>query len=280
MILLFRHHGNSMNWKSVCDAKLLPYILSQGTNKSSRFPLILAAIAASLCIIATAGPAFEKLAKPVYREQSRLVILMDLSQSMDASDIKPTRMERAKLKLLDILKMRKAGQTALVVYAADAFTVTPLTDDSNTIANLVPTLETSLMPSQGSHAYAAINKSLQLLQQASAASGDVLLITDDITDRDLQSINNLSSKGYRLSVLGVGTKDGSPVSLNGGFLQDSNGAIIIPKLNPEKRQQAALSGGGLYASIQADDADINKLNSLFSSRNVKKTMMEASILWN
>ncbi|MES0328138.1 MAG: VWA domain-containing protein [Gammaproteobacteria bacterium] len=270
LILLFRHHGNSMNWKSICDAKLLPYILSQSSNKSSRFPLILAAIAASLCIIATAGPAFEKLPKPVYREQSRLVILMDLSQSMDASDIKPTRMERAKLKLLDILKMRKAGQTALVVYAADAFTVTPLTDDSNTIANLVPTLETSLMPSQGSHAYTAINKSLQLLQQASAASGDVLLITDDITDRDLQSINNLSSKGYRLSVLGVGTKDGSPVSLNGGFLQDSNGAIVIAKLNPEKLQQAALSGGGLYASIQADDADINKLNSLFSSRNVKK----------
>lgn len=270
LILLFRHHGNSTNWKSVCDAKLLPYILSQGTSKSSRFPLILAAIAASLCIIATAGPAFEKLAKPVYREQSRLVILMDLSQSMDASDIKPTRMERAKLKLLDILKMRKAGQTALVVYAADAFAVTPLTDDSNTIANLVPTLETSLMPSQGSHAYAAINKSLQLFQQASAASGDVLLITDDITDRDLQAINNLSSKGYRLSVLGVGTKDGSPVSLNGGFLQDSNGAIVIAKLEPKKLQQAALSGGGLYASIQADDADINKLNSLFSTRNVKK----------
>ncbi|MCK4705658.1 MAG: hypothetical protein KAT90_09270, partial [Gammaproteobacteria bacterium] len=98
LILLYRHHGNSMNWKNVCDAKLLPYILSQSSNKSSRFPLILAAIAASLCIIATAGPAFEKLAKPVYREQSRLVILMDLSQSMDASDIKPTRMERAKLK--------------------------------------------------------------------------------------------------------------------------------------------------------------------------------------
>ena len=92
LILLYRHHGNSGNWTTVCDAKLLPYILSQGKNKSSRFPLLLPALAASLCIIAAAGPAFEKLAKPVYREQSMLVILLDLSQSMDASDIKPAEL--------------------------------------------------------------------------------------------------------------------------------------------------------------------------------------------
>lgn len=276
LFMLYRHHGTSMNWKNVCDAKLLPYILSQSSNKSSRFPLLLAAIAASLCIVAAAGPAFEKLPKPVYREQSTLVILMDLSQSMDASDIKPSRMERAKLKLLDILKTRKAGQTALIVYAADAFTVTPLSDDTNTIANLVPTLETTLMPSQGSHAYTAINQSIKLLKQAGSGSGDVLLITDDITDRDLQSISNLTSKGYRLSVLGIGTEDGGPVSLNGGFLQDNSGAIVIAKLDPKKLQHAALSGGGLYASIQADDSDINRLNALFSSRKVKQDNEEST----
>ncbi|MDH3343513.1 MAG: tetratricopeptide repeat protein, partial [Gammaproteobacteria bacterium] len=164
----------------------------------------------------------------------------------------------------------------LIVYAADAFTVTPLSDDTNTIANLVPTLETALMPSQGSNAYTAIDQSLKLLQQAGSGSGDVLLITDDITDRDLQSINNLTSKGYRLSVLGVGTEDGGPVSLNGGFLQDSSGAIVIAKLDPKKLQHAALSGGGLYASIQSDDSDINKLNTLFSSRKVKQDNDEAT----
>ena len=276
LIMLYRHHGTSINWKSVCDARLLPYILSQSSNKSSRFPLLLAAIAASLCIVAAAGPAFEKLPKPVYREQSTLVILMDLSQSMDASDIKPSRMERAKLKLLDILKTRKAGQTALIVYAADAFTVTPLSDDTNTIANLVPTLETALMPSQGSNAYTAIDQSIKLLMQAGSGSGDVLLITDDITNRDLQSISSLTSKGYRLSVLGVGTEDGGPVSLNGGFLQDNSGAIVIAKLDPKKLQHAALSGGGLYASIQSDDSDINKLNALFSSRKVKQDNEETT----
>ena len=270
LVILYRRQSISANWKNVCDAKLLPYILTQGSKKSNRFPLLLAALAASLCIIAAAGPAFEKLPKPVFREQSTLVILMDLSQSMDAGDIKPTRMERAKLKLLDILKLRKAGQTALIVYAADAFTVTPLTDDSNTIASLVPTLETGLMPSQGSNAYTAIEHSMELLKQAGAASGDVLLITDDITDRDLESIKRLTVSGHRLSVLGVGTEAGGPISLNGGFLQDSSGAIIIPKLNPGKLQQAALTGGGLYASIQSGDSDIKKLMALFSSKKVNQ----------
>ncbi len=268
LLVLYRYRGNSAIWKTVCDAKLLPYILSQSHHKSSRWPLLFAALAAGLAIIAAAGPAFEKLPQPVYREQSSLVILLDLSQSMDAGDVKPSRIERAKLKLLDILDARKAGQTALIVYAADAFTVTPLTDDSNTIANLVPTLETALMPSQGSHAYTAIEKALQLLKQAGAGSGDVLLITDDINERDRQAIETLSAQGYRLSVMGVGTEAGSPVSLRGGFLQDSTGAIVIPKLDQRKLQQAALEGGGLYVQLQTRDADINTLNKLFTSKNI------------
>lgn len=268
--ILYRHHGNSMNWKSVCDDRLLPYIiLHQRRHSRRRWPFFLAALAASLCIIAAAGPALEKLPQPVYREQSTLVILLDLSQSMDAGDLKPSRIERAKLKLLDILNSRRAGQTALIVYAADAFTVTPLTDDTHTISSLVPTLETGLMPATGSHAYTAIDRALALLQQASAASGDVLLITDEVTERDFQAVENLRLQGHRLSILGVGTEAGAPISLSGGFLQDRSGAIIIPKLDPDNLQRAALSGGGLYVSIQTNDADISTLNKLFSSRKVK-----------
>lgn len=270
LLILYRRQSNNTNWKTICDSQLLPYILDKKIKKTNHIGLFFAGLTASLCIIAAAGPAFEKLPKPVYREHSTLIILIDLSQSMDATDIKPTRLERAKLKLLDILKTRKAGQTALIVYASDAFTVTPLTDDTNTIANLAPTLETGLMPSQGSHAYTAIDKALQLLQQTSTGSGDILLMTDDITDRDLSSIKNLVASGHRLSILGIGTESGGPISLRGGFLQDNHGAIIIPKLNIKKLQQAALSGGGLYATIQAGDSDIDRLNKLFSSRKIKQ----------
>ena len=264
LILMLRRHKSSMSWKSVCDAKLLPYILTQVTTKASRLPLLLVLIAASLAIVAAAGPVFEKLPQPVFREQSALVILLDLSQSMDATDIKPTRLQRARLKLLDILKARKGGQTALVVYAADAFVVTPLTDDSNTIANLVHTLETGLMPSQGSHAFRAIEKSLDLFKQSGTKRGEVLLLTDGVSDRDIKAIELLSAQGHRLSILGIGTTEGSPIPMDGGFLQDSNGAIVLPKLRPIELQQAALKGGGLYINMQADDSDIERLNTLFT----------------
>jgi len=261
----------------VCDTHLLPYILTKATGKSSRFPLFLVVIAASLCIIAAAGPVLKKLPQPVFREQSALVIAMDLSQSMDATDLRPSRLERAKLKLLDILKARKGGQTALIVYASSAFVVTPLTDDTNTIANLVPTLKTDLMPAQGSHAYTAINKAGELLQQAGATHGDTLLITDGLSTKDNEAIKALSTQGHRLSILGVGTTEGGPVPLSGGFLKDAEGAIVVPKLRPQQLQQAALKGGGMFVGLQADDSDIERLQKLFTSSRIKSESEEPTL---
>ena len=277
ILLMVRRHGSSMSWKAVCDAQLLPYILTKTTGKTSRFPLILVAVATSLCIIAAAGPVFKKLPQPVFREQSALVVIMDLSQSMDAIDLRPSRIERAKLKLLDILKSRKGGQTALIVYAANAFVVTPLTDDTNTIASLVPTLKTGLMPTQGSRAHIAIDKAAELLQQAGANNGDALLITDGLSSKDYEAINAFSAQGHRLSILGIGTTEGGPVPLNGGFLQDANGAIVIPKLNLQQLRQAALKGGGMYVSLQADDSDINRLDKLFTSNKIKSESMTPTL---
>ncbi|MDH5621258.1 MAG: VWA domain-containing protein, partial [Gammaproteobacteria bacterium] len=103
---------------------------------------------------------------------------LDLSRSMDAEDIAPSRLRRAKLKILDMLERRDSGQTALVVYTANAFTVTPLTTDTDTIASLVNSLSTDIMPSRGSYPEVAIAKGRQLLDQANAGFGEVLLITD------------------------------------------------------------------------------------------------------
>jgi len=265
LVFSYNKTQSRKNWQSVIDPKLQPYVLRKSSNKQRRYPLLLAFIAASLCITALAGPVYKQLPQPVYREQSSLVVLLDLSQSMNAADIKPSRLSRAKLELLDILKTRKTGQTALIVYAADAFIVTPLTDDNATIANLVPSLETDMMPAQGSNFSSALAKTVSLFSQAGIIKGDILAITDDIRENDKHAIEKITSQGHRLSIFGIGTTEGGPVPLDGGFLLDNNGAIVIPKLNPAKLQNYALSGGGLYTSLQADDSDINKLSRLFQS---------------
>ncbi|VAW51372.1 Aerotolerance protein BatB / Aerotolerance protein BatC [hydrothermal vent metagenome] len=270
LFLLYKITLNNKNWSGVVDPQLIPFVLSKTIAKQRRYPLLLIFIAGSLCITALAGPVYKKLAQPVYREQSSLVVLLDLSQSMNASDIKPSRLSRAKLKLLDLLKTRKTGQTALIVYAADAFVVTPLTDDNATIANMVPSLETDMMPAQGSNLASALAKTFSLLTQAGVVSGNILVITDDIHQRDKKAIKKVFSQGHRLSIFGIGTIEGAPIPLGGAFLKNSSGAIVIPKLQPTKLQRDALNGGGLYVSLQTDDSDIDKLAALFQSSNLSK----------
>jgi len=279
LFLLFslKRTGDSKNWRSVVDSKLLPFVLSTSSGKQRRYPLLLVLIAGSLCITALAGPVYKKLPQPVYREQSSLVVLLDLSQSMNATDVKPSRLARAKLELLDILKTRKTGQTALVVYAADAFVVTPLTDDNATIANLVPSLETDMMPAQGSNFTAALAEATRLFSQSSIINGNILAITDDIHERDLAAIKKTFSQGHRVSIFGIGTREGAPVPVGGGFLHDKEGAIVVPRLYPDKLQQYALSGGGLYTGLQAGDRDINKLAKLFESSTVDRSLSKAEM---
>ena len=269
IVLYLTSKATSRSWKAVCDKDLLPYILTAGGKKSGMLPMLLVLFATSISIVALAGPVLKQLPQPVFREESALVVALDLSQSMHATDIKPSRIERAKLKVHDLISTRKGGQTALIVYAATAFTVTPLTDDDNTIANLVPSLEPELMPAQGSNMSAALKLATELLQQSGIARGDVLVVTDGISNRDLDAIDELSDSGHRLSILGVGTTEGSPIPLSGGFLTDSSGAIVIPRLEPYPLQQAALKGGGLFVTLQADDSDIESLAELFASKRVK-----------
>ena len=272
LFLFSRRRSRTGSWRTVCDAQLLPFILQGREVKASPWPLLLTALAGLLAIIALSGPVCEQREQPVFRDQSALVIALDLSRSMDATDIKPSRLVRARLKLIDILKQRQEGQTALIVYAAQAFTVSPLTDDTDTIISLVGSLDSNMMPQQGSNTSTAIARAAQLLQQAGVPKGDILLISDGIDDNNLQaSLKEIKAHQHRLSVLAVGTLAGAPIALrDGGFLNDSSGAIVIPKLNEAPLQQLAQQGNGRYQSITADDSDIDYLLDIVSAEGESK----------
>ena len=176
---------NQRGWAGVIDAALLPHVLISKEIQSRKWPKILIGLLALLAIMASAGPVWEQLPQPVFRNDSALVIALDLSRSMDAADLKPSRLIRARFKIVDLLKQRKEGQTALLVFAADAYTVTPLTDDGDTILSQLKALTTDLMPQQGSRADRAMLKASDLLKQAGSTKGDILLITDGLkSDRD------------------------------------------------------------------------------------------------
>jgi Ca-activated chloride channel family protein len=197
----------------------------------------------------------------VFRSEQAIVIALDLSRSMDAQDLSPNRLTRARLKILDILKARQSGQTALVVYSSNAFTVTPLTTDADTVAALVNSLSTDIMPSRGSFPVAAITKAQQLLEQAGVEFGEVLLITDGGTSPAAErAAADLQSAGFTLSVLGVGTLQGAPIPrAGGGFVTDRSGNIVVPRLEQTALRSLAAAGGGRFATLTADNSDIETL---------------------
>jgi len=249
------------SWQKIVAPELAPYVLSRRQMRGASRRWWLAMLGGVLAVVALAGPSWERVEQPVFRSEQAIVVALDLSRSMDAQDVSPSRLLRAKLKILDILERRSSGQTALIVYSANAFTVTPLTSDADTVASLVNSLDTEIMPSRGSYPLAAIEKGRQLLEQAGVVYGEVLLITDGgISSAALDAADELKEAGYTLSVLGVGTLDGAPIPrAGGGFVTDRGGEIVVPKLDPSGLKRLADAGGGRYSAMTADDDDLERL---------------------
>jgi Ca-activated chloride channel homolog len=252
-------------WQQVCDPELIPHIVTVAASQQRRRHLIPYFVGGLLAITALAGPTLERQPQPVFREQAGLVILLDLSRSMSAVDLAPSRLDRARFKIKDLLSARAGGQTGLVVFAAQPFTVAPLTDDSRTIDAQLAILTPDLMPAQGSDIPAALKHARGLLKQAGYLHGDMLLVTDGIEMKDLARARAaLVKSGMRLSVLGVGTAAGAPVpDVGGGFISDSQGGIVISKLESNELTQLAQGTGGIFVPIATTNTDIDALLALF-----------------
>lgn len=265
-VAMWRVNSVATAWDKAIDESLLPFLLDRSENISQRTPLILLFAAWLLSIFALAGPVWEQLPQPVQKRGDALVIVLDLSLSMFAHDHTPNRLDLAKRKLRDILELRQEGETALVVYAGDAHTVTPLTDDVVTIAALVPSLSPNIMPLFGSNPIAAIELAKGLLQDTEATRGKILLMTDGISgfDEELLITEQFADNDYQLLVMGIGTEEGAAIRTNdGNFLTDDAGAQIIPTLNKNVLQSLANRVNGRYHDIQLADSDLAYLLSGF-----------------
>ncbi len=264
---LWRVNSVVTAWDRAIDKALLPYLLDRSKNASQRTPLLLLLAAWLLSTFALAGPVWEQLPQPVQKREDALVIVLDLSLSMFAADHVPNRLDLAKRKLRDILTLRAEGQTALVVYAGDAHTVTPLTDDVVTIAALVPSLSPNIMPLFGSNPMSGIDLAIGLLSDTGTTNGKILLMTDGISgfDQELLISQQLEPTNFTLLVMGIGTEEGAPIRTNdGSLLTDESGAMVIPTLNRNVLQSLANRVGGRYHDIQLADSDLEYLLTEFA----------------
>jgi Ca-activated chloride channel family protein len=262
----YRHGSSSTaHWTKVCDRELLPYLLEKSSGKNSAFTFWLGSFMAFAAIFALAAPTWQRLPAPAFRNNSALVIALNLSESMNAEDVKPSRLIRARYKIADLLAQRKDGQTALLVYSGAAFTVTPLTNDIETIHSQLEALTTDIMPSSGNNPVIGLEKAVELLKQTGSAQGHILLITDSAESS--QTVPFAKKLGaFQLSILGVGTNEGAPIALpEGGFAKDESGQILVPKLQIAELSELAATGNGRFQIMTADDSDVKNLLRTFDT---------------
>ena len=252
--------GALQSWRKIVDSELLEFLtVGEGKGQSSRRWLVLFAVAWIIASLAVAGPSFREKPSGLFKQVQATVVVFDLSRSMLATDLTPNRLEQARYKLIDLLDTAQEGQFGLVAYAGEPFLVSPLTDDTSTVTNLVTALSPDIMPARGSDPVAALQMAADLIHEVGPA-GSVLLIADGASEQAISKAAELSEQGIRVSVLGVGTLDGAPIPVgDAGVLRDGSGSIVVPALQETQLERLAALGGGDYTRLTPDNTDLETL---------------------
>ncbi|KOO15588.1 hypothetical protein AKJ18_05415, partial [Vibrio xuii] len=245
----------------------LAKVMGVQAKKSHSGWLSIMALSGLIAIVALAGPSFKTQELPSYANSSARVLVMDMSMSMYANDIKPNRLTQARYKAIDLLENWKEGSTGLVAYAGDAYQISPMTSDSQTITNLLPNLSPELMPYPGADASKGIELAINMMTNTGLATGDIVLITDDIDDTERSAIETLlKGTDWRLSILGVGTRSGAPIQLNDGTLMThTNGQPVVAKSNFDNMRALASTLNGQFIPVQVTNSDVERITQITSA---------------
>lgn len=268
---LWHRERQSGRWQLLLPAAFHQALLKGGSGRSSKLPWLALGLAWLLAVLALLGPSWQRVEQSNQKPADPLVVLLELTPQMLATDGRPNRLEQARRKLLDLLEARRDAQTAIIVYAGSAHSLVPLSDDLATSRNLLEALKPSLMPEPGRRADLAVARALQLLDQAQLGQGRLLLITSALSEEERSGIQQaLQKRSVPLLILGVGSREGAPVAQeDGSFLKDSRGAILIPRLDARGLQETAENHGGRYASMRLDDEDLRRLGLLDSPQTMR-----------
>jgi len=244
-------------WGSIIAPHLLDH-LTIGEKDRPRFrPIHLVVGALALGGVSTAGPAWEKEPPPFAEDKAPMVVALDLSRTMDAVDVPPTRLERAKQKVRDLAALRSGSRTGLVVYAGTAHLVLPPTEDPALLEIFLAALDTSLMPMAGKNAAEALAVADRLLAVESAP-GTVLFITDGFDVKKLRTFSAHSEQTpHQVLALAAGTSQGGPIrDKNGRMATDGHGRLIQARFDRESFARFSAEAAVPSASLTLDETDV------------------------
>ena len=249
--------------------KLSKYL---GTSHGSLIPkLILRSAFLSLIIISLMGPSFGSDSKEIKSVGKDIMIAVDLSQSMNAVDVQPSRLEKIKYELNNIIKEFSSDRIGLIIFSSEAFIQCPLTYDQSALNLFIETLSTRLVPRTGTDFAPALNLALDKLNTEESTIESkakiIILISDgeDFGDETSNVRSKIRERGIKLFTLGVGTTQGSKIPTNKGFKKDNSGNDVVTKLNRRSLKELAARTGGKYFEINQRQNDVSRLINTINS---------------
>jgi Ca-activated chloride channel family protein len=242
-------------WHRHVDAELLEHLAGTAQASSARLAIGIAAAVLVLTVCALAGPVWRAQAAAPQRDPGARIVVLDLSPSMDAIDVAPSRLRRARDATAALLRGAAGAKVGVVVFGGDAFSVAPLTYDAATLVHLLAGVSTTTVPRAGSRPDLGLEMARALLNQAGAGRGDVILVGDSGGDaRTLEAARALARGGFPVSVLAVGTAQGGPIPVaTGAFARNESGDIRIATAELAALEHVAQAGGGRFEVLRAPD---------------------------
>ena len=265
LLLTARVSKRNERIRQYADSHLLPHLLGRSevsaTTQWQRYARW--ALMWILLVLAMAGPRWDFTDVQLFRPGTNLVVLFDISRSMDVADVQPTRVARAQQELADLLDRNRGIRIGVIGFASIAHVVAPVTEDMNSIRRVLPALDSRLVQLQGSRLVNAFERAAELIAGQPAESvNSLLIITDgDFDEPDLAPrLQAFAAAGVRVHVLGIGTPEGDAVpDRNDIWIRDNSGQVVVSSLNEPLLKLMAEAGGGIYQRADYRQQDTRRI---------------------
>lgn len=252
--------------KSIGDKNLVKRLMPENSTFKQIYKFILLMLALLLFIIGAANPQIGSKMEEIKRQGVEVIVALDISNSMLASDVKPSRLELAKLSITRLIDNLADDRIGLVLFAGDAFLQLPLTTDYSAAKLMLSTVNPGLIEMQGTAIGRALELSLKSFSEDETRNKAIIMITDGENHEDdaLSAAKDAEDAGVVIHTIGMGSIEGAPVprnpnNPNSGYIKSPDGKTVVSKLNANMLQQLAATAGGRFIRTTTLNTDLSEL---------------------
>ena len=263
------------------DMKLISHLMPDMSESRFNIKIWILIVAFALQVIVMAGPQFGAKLETTKRKGIELMVAIDVSNSMNARDVQPSRLDMAKMAVSRLVDKLSNDRLGIVVFAGQAYVQLPITTDYPSAKMFLQSINTDMVPVQGTAIGSAINLCFNSFSSQQDINRAIVVITDGENHEDdaIEAASRAAQAGVKVYTVGMGTTKGAPVPLTPGdmsnFIKDKDGQVVITRIDEQSLMQGAAAGNGAYVSANNIRSGINAL--IDELESIEKSEFEAKV---